>query len=315
MSRLISLALHGGAGTILPAEMDAEKEARYRAGLQEALRMGSQLLERGASALEAVEATVSSLEDCPLFNAGRGSVFNAQGKHEMDASIMWGTNRTAGAVSGIQGIRNPIQLARRVMEKSGHVLLMGQGAMEFAREQGFEQFPEAYFYDEFRYQQWLKIRDTDAFQLDHDVKTTPLDEKKFGTVGAVACDLHGHLAAATSTGGMTNKKYGRVGDSPIIGAGTWADDRSCAISCTGSGEFFLRGVVAYDVACLMRYHGWGLQEACDRVIHEHLVEIGGDGGLIAVDAAGDTVFSFNTEGMYRARWNNAGLQEVAIYGK
>lgn len=315
MNNLISLALHGGAGTILQAEMSPEKELRYRSGLEEALQVGINLLEKGASALDAVEATVSALEDCPLFNAGRGSVFNALGKHEMDASVMWGLDRTAGAVSGISGIKNPIQLARQVMEKSGHVLLMGHGAMEFAQAQGFELMPEDYFYDEFRYQQWLKIRDTDSFHLDHDVKTSPLDEKKFGTVGAVARDIHGHLAAATSTGGMTNKKYGRVGDSPVIGAGTWADDRSCAISCTGSGEFFLRGVVAYDVACLMRYQGLGLQEACDRVIQEHLLEIGGDGGLIAVDAAGLTAFSFNTEGMYRARWNNQGMKEIAIYGQ
>ncbi len=315
MNNPISLALHGGAGTILKAEMSAEKEALYRAGLEDALHAGTQLLERGASALEAVEATVSALEDCPLFNAGRGSVFNAQGKHEMDASIMWGPNRTAGAVSGISGIKNPIQLARKVMENSGHVLLMGAGALEFAQEQGFELLPDNYFYDEFRYQQWLKIRGTDSFQLDHDGKTSPLDEKKLGTVGAVARDIHGHLAAATSTGGMTNKKYGRVGDSPVIGAGTWADDRSCAISCTGSGEFFLRGVVAYDVACLMRYQGMALQEACDRVIKEHLLEIGGDGGLIAVDSHGTIAFSFNTEGMYRARWNNQGIKEIAIYGQ
>lgn len=304
-----SLAIHGGAGTILRSAMSPEKEAAYTQALQEALAAGERVLHSGGTALDAVVAAVSSLEDCPLFNAGRGAVFNAVGGHEMDASIMDGTNRMAGAVAGIQGIRNPIRLAREVMEHTEHVLLIGEGAMAFADARGYERMPADYFHDDFRHAQWKEVQGTEAVQLDHTIK-----DRKFGTVGAVALDTHGHLAAGTSTGGITNKKFGRVGDSPVIGAGTWAWDRTCAVSCTGSGEYFLRGVVAYDVSCLMEYRGLSLEEACQEVIHKRLLEINGDGGLIAVDTLGNIALPFNTEGMYRASVRSGEAPFVGIYG-
>jgi beta-aspartyl-peptidase (threonine type) len=309
MLNTIALALHGGAGTITRALMDAEKETRYKAALQAALDAGYAILEHGGTALDAVEATVNVLEDSPLFNAGRGSVFTSAGTHEMDASIMDGNTREAGAVAAITGVKNPISLARMIMEKSGHVMLAGQGAADFAKEQGVDFLPADYFYDEFRYRQWQEAKNSGAMQLDH----TPLNEKKFGTVGAVALDAHGNLAAATSTGGMTNKKYGRVGDSPLIGAGTYANNRTCAVSCTGSGEFFIRSVVAYDVSCLMEMKGLSVEEASHEVVQKRLPELGGDGGLIALDAHGNICLSFNTEGMYRAAKSSLGVDLVEIY--
>lgn len=305
-----SLAIHGGAGTILRSAMSLEQEAAYTQALQEALAAGECILLAGGKALDAVVASVNSLEDCPLFNAGRGSVFNAVGGHEMDASIMDGTNRMAGAVAGISGIRNPINLARDVMHHTEHVLLIGDGALAFADARGYERMPAGYFHDDFRYAQWKEVQGTEAVQLDHTIK-----DRKFGTVGAVALDQHGHLAAGTSTGGMTNKKFGRVGDSPVIGAGTWAWDRTCAVSCTGSGEYFLRGVVAYDVSCLMEYKGMSLQDACNEVVHKRLLAIQGDGGLIAVDALGNIALPFNTEGMYRASVRASQERFVGIYGE
>lgn len=305
----ISIAIHGGAGTILRAEMSAEKEQQYKEALQEALDAGYTVLENNGTAVDAVEVAVKKLENCPLFNAAKGSVFNAIGKHEMDASIMDGKTTLAGAVCGVHNIQNPVSLARQVMEQTEHVLLMGEGAMDFAATIGYPFIDDDYFYDEFRYQQWLKIKDTENFQLDHsDVK-----DKKFGTVGAVALDAHGNIAAATSTGGMTNKKFGRVGDSPIIGAGTYANNATCAVSCTGSGEYFLRGVVSYDVACLIEHKNYTLEDACEEVIQHRLKNIGGDGGLIAVDTKGNVTLSFNTEGMYRASKNNQGMNDVSIY--
>lgn len=306
----ISIAIHGGAGTILKQQMTSVMEAAYKGALEKALQKGYSLLGKGGTALEAVESAVVELEDSPLFNAGRGSVFTSQGTHEMDASIMEGRNLHAGAVSMVSGVKNPVKLARLVMEKSGHVFLAGAGAEEFARTMKCEFRNTEYFYDELRYQQWLQVRGTDKTQLDHSI--LPTDEK-FGTVGAVACDSKGDLAAATSTGGMTNKRFGRVGDTPMIGAGNYANNNTCAISCTGSGEFFIRSVVAYDVSCLMEYKGMTLQEACDEVIHHRLKKIGGDGGLIGVDAKGNVVMSFNTEGMYRAACNSAGETYIAIY--
>ncbi len=321
----IALALHGGAGTILRAEMRPEQEARYTAALQEALRAGYQCLADHGTALDAVELAVALLEDCPLFNAGRGSVFTADGTHEMDASIMEGQHRRAGAVALVTGVKNPIRLARRVMEQSEHVFLAGTGAEAFARLQGCEFADDDYFYDQFRYEQWQKIKDTDRFQLDHTGSPTtgspttvspktvaPEQPKKLGTVGAVACDEHGNLAAATSTGGMTNKRFGRVGDSPVIGAGTYADNRTVAVSCTGSGEYFLRGVVAYDVSCLVEYKNYSLEQACAEVVHERLPALGGDGGLVAVNARGEVSLPFNTEGMYRAA-KTPHRETVAIY--
>ena len=306
----IALALHGGAGTILRAEMRPEQEARYTAALQEALQAGYQCLADHGTALNAVELAVAILEDCPLFNAGRGSVFTADGTHEMDASIMEGQQRRAGAVALVTGVKNPIRLARRVMEQSDHVFLAGAGALEFARLQGCEFADEDYFYDQFRYEQWQQIKHTDRFQLDHTV--SPEQPKKLGTVGAVACDAYGNLAAATSTGGMTNKRFGRIGDSPVIGSGTYADNRTVAVSCTGNGEYFLRGVVAYDVACLIEYKNYSLDQACREVVHERLPALGGDGGLVAVNAQGEVSLPFNTEGMYRAA-KTPHRETVAIY--
>ena len=306
----ISIAIHGGAGTILKELMTPEKEQGYRSSLQNSLDAGYRLLEEGCTAIEAVEMAVASLEDSPLFNAGKGSVFTSEGTHEMDASIMDGSSLEAGAVSSISGVKNPIQLSRMVMEQSDHVFLTGKGAEEFAKQMKCEFRDEKYFYDEFRHKQWLEIKDSDKFQLDHSGKK----EQKFGTVGAVALDEYGNIAAATSTGGMTNKKYGRVGDSPMIGAGTYANNKTCAVSCTGSGEFFIRAVVAYDISCLMEYKGLTLADACQEVVQNRLKKINGDGGLIAIDAKGNITMEFNTEGMYRGRKNAHGINEVSIYG-
>lgn len=293
--------------------MTPEKELEYTHALTDARDAGWKVLEAGGTALDAVESAVKSLEDCPLFNAGRGSVFTAEGTHEMDASIMDGRTRKAGAVSLITGIKNPVSLARDVMDNSEHVFLAGEGAMRFAALRGYELQDPDYFYDKFRYGQWQEIKDTDTFQLDHSPGKIP-GEGKFGTVGAVACDVHGNVAAATSTGGMTNKRFGRVGDSPIIGAGNYADNRTCAVSCTGSGEFFIRGVVAYDVAALIEHKSLSLSEAADLVINKRILEISGDGGLVAVNARGDIAMPFNTEGMYRAFRSSDGGEGVAIYG-
>lgn len=305
-----ALAIHGGAGTLLKGMMTADKEIEYKNALAESLEAGGALLNSGGSALDAVELAVKLLEDSPLFNAGKGSVFTAEGKHEMDASIMEGSSLDAGAVTLISGIRNPISLARDVMEKSDHVFLAGEGAMRFAKDQGYSMEDDSYFFDAFRYEQWQEIRDTDHFQLDHSLKK----DSKFGTVGAVACDIDGNVAAATSTGGMTNKRYGRVGDSPLIGSGNYANNKTCAVSCTGSGEYFIRGVVAYDLSSLMEHRGLSLKDASDEVVNRRMLEIGGDGGLIAVDAKGNIAMPFNTEGMYRASLDSAGNSHIAIYG-
>jgi beta-aspartyl-peptidase (threonine type) len=305
----ISLAIHGGAGTLIKGAMTAEKETAYKTALMDALQAGYQILESGGSSIDAVETAVRILEDCPLFNAGRGSVFTANGTHEMDASIMTGQDLNAGAVSLVKGVKNPVSLARAILEKSEHVFLAGEGALEFARQENLEMADETYFYDEFRHQQWLEIKDSDNFQLDH----TKKKDSKFGTVGAVACDMHGNIAAATSTGGMTNKKFGRVGDSPMLGAGNYANNKTCAVSCTGSGEYFIRAVVAYDVSCLIEFKGLSLEEASQEVILKRLPKIKGDGGLIAVDAKGNISMPFNTEGMYRACKSSNGRDEIAIY--
>lgn len=305
----ISIAIHGGAGTLIKGMMTPEKEEKYRSDLSRALDAGYTALADGKTATDAVEIAVKALEDSSLFNAGKGSVFTADETHEMDAAIMDGETLNAGAVSLISGIKNPVSLARDVMDKSEHVFLAGTGAMQFAKIQGYLLEDESYFYDELRHQQWLEIKDTDSFQLDHSAKK----DSKFGTVGAVACDAHGNIAAATSTGGMTNKRYGRIGDSPMIGAGNYANNNTCAISCTGSGEFFIRGVVAYDVACLIEHKGYSLQKAADEVINKRILKIGGDGGLIAVNVNGDIAMPFNTEGMYRGCRNSEGLREINIY--
>ncbi len=312
----ITIAIHGGAGTILKSMLTPELEIRYNQGLQDALDAGYKVLEQNGSAVDAVAKAVCTLEDNELFNAGKGAVFTKKGVNEMDAAIMDGSNLGAGGVAGVRNIKNPVLLAREVMYHSGHVLLSGNGAKEFALNRGIEQAPDDYFYTKYRYDQWIELRDSDYYQLDHfedKLKGMAHEEKKFGTVGCVALDLQGHLAAATSTGGMTNKRYGRIGDSPIPGLGTYANDATCAISCTGHGELFIRAVVAYDVSCLMEYKGLSLKEACQIVVKEKLVKIGGEGGLIAVDHMGNYDLCFNSEGMYRGVKTSDGENKVAIY--
>ncbi len=293
MSFTPAIVIHGGAGTILKSTLTPEKERVYLDALLEAVKSGYEILSKGQHALDAVVAAVVSLEDCPLFNAGRGSVFNHQGKHEMDASVMRGDTCMAGAVAAVKNIRNPVLAARAVMEQTPHVLLTSAGAEEFAHKAGLKFEADEYFFDEYRYQQWHQLKDTQQTALDH-------SDKKFGTVGAVAIDASGNLAAATSTGGMTNKQYGRIGDTPLIGAGTYANNNTCAVSCTGDGEYFIRALAAYDVSCLMEYKNFSLEEACKIVIHDKLKPAGGEGGLIAIDKHSIPVMVFNTPGMYRA---------------
>ncbi|MEZ4756581.1 MAG: isoaspartyl peptidase/L-asparaginase [Flavobacteriales bacterium] len=303
-----ALAIHGGAGTIAPELMTAVREKAYREALERALRSGHAILKEGGTALDAVQAAVQVLEDSPLFNAGRGAVFNADGQHEMDASLMNGRDLRAGAVAGVQNVKNPVQLARRVMDHSDHVLISGNGAFEFAHKQKVVLEDDQYFFDDFRYQQWKEVAGSTSVRLDHSE-----GDRKFGTVGAVALDLHGDLAAATSTGGMTNKRWQRIGDSPIIGAGTYANNASCAVSCTGHGESFIRAVAAHDVHALMSYKGLSLAEAVRVVVHEKLPPLDGDGGLIAVDRAGNIVLDFNCSGMYRGQVGADGVLHTAIF--
>jgi len=300
-----AIAIHGGAGTILQSTMTPEKELAYKNGLQDAIEAGESILKSGGSAFDAVESAIIQLENNPLFNAGKGAVFTNTGTHEMDASIMNGKDLMAGAIAGVQGVKNPISLARAVMEQSEHVLLTGNGAMDFAKKVNAPIEKEDYFFVQLRYDQLQQAKQSNSMILDHtednpDSYREEHGEKKFGTVGCVALDLQGNLAAGTSTGGMTNKKFGRVGDSSIIGAGTYANNNTCAISCTGHGELFIRSVVAYDISCLMEYKNLSLKEACDIVVMDKLVKIGGEGGLIALDAKGNIVLPFNSEGMYRA---------------
>ena len=309
MSKIV-LTIHGGAGTILKSSMTAEKEAAYRAALDEALLAGYSLLEKGKSSIEAVRAAVVALEDNILFNAGRGSVFASDGSQEMDASIMEGSTLMAGAVSAVRNIRNPVELAYAVMTRTPHVMLNGQGANDFAAAIGIKTEPDDYFFSEFRHEQWKKAQENESVSLDHNIS---IDERKFGTVGAAACDAQGNIAAATSTGGMTNKRWGRVGDSSIIGAGTYANNKTCAISCTGHGELFIRAVAAYDVSCLMEYKGHTLQEAMDIVVNDRLMKIEGEGGMVGVDAKGNAAMLFNSDGMYRGVIDSDGKKEIAIY--
>ena len=305
-----SLVIHGGAGTILKQDMTDEKELAYRTALEVALNAGYILLEKGETAVAAVLAATISLEDNLLFNAGRGSVFAKDGSQEMDASIMEGQHLMAGAVAAVRNIRNPIELAYAIMTKSQHVMMTGQGAYDFAKLNRVKTEPDEYFYSEFRHHQWKQMQDSDETALDHNVA---VKDKKFGTVGAAALDIHGNIAAATSTGGMTNKQFGRVGDSPIIGAGTYANNKTCAISCTGHGEPFIRAVTAYDVSCLMEYKGLSLEEAMNVVVHDKLIKIDGEGGMIGVDAKGNAAMVFNSEGMYRGMRDSTRKNEIAIY--
>lgn len=306
----VALALHGGAGTILRSRMTPKLEAEYRGGLETALLKGWKILEDGGSSLDAVEATVRSLEDFPLFNAARGAVFTHEGNVELDAAIMDGHRLRAGAVAFVKNIRNPVSLARLVMKHTEHALLAGEGANQFAAEMGVPAEPDEYFFTEHRWRQLIEARDAGRVQLDHsDVAAA---SKPMGTVGAVACDVNGHLAAATSTGGMTNKRYGRVGDTALIGAGTYAD-RECAVSCTGHGEYFMLGVTAHDLAARMKYKGLDLNAAALETLGS-LTGIGGEGGFIAVNALGEVVLPFNSEGMYRAHISSGQAPVIEIYG-
>jgi beta-aspartyl-peptidase (threonine type) len=299
-----AIAIHGGAGTISPKNITPEIESDLRSGLEEALEAGHVILRKGGASLDAVVAAVRALEDNPLFNAGRGAVFTSAGTHEMDAAIMDGKTLGAGAVGGIKRIRNPIELARAVMEKSPHVMLVGDGAETFAREVGIEFVEQKYFYTEQRWQALQRVQKART--------SVASDQDRHGTVGAVALDRAGNLAAATSTGGNTNKHPGRVGDSPIIGAGTYASNESCALSATGDGEYFMRLVTGHDLAALMDYRGLALADAAQLVI-DKVTKLGGSGGLIALDRMGNIAFPFNSTGMYRGYVDVAGEKFVGIY--
>ncbi|WP_425997531.1 isoaspartyl peptidase/L-asparaginase family protein [Caulobacter sp. DWR1-3-2b1] len=299
-----SLAIHGGAGVIERGDLSPEKEADFRAGLAAALEVGSKVLKAGGSSLDAVEATVRVLEDNPLFNAGKGAVFTAEGKNELDASIMDGATMKAGAVAGVTRTKNPITLARAVMEKSPHVMLAREGADQFSKEQGLEQVEPAYYWTEFRWKQLEAWRAKQKAAID----PTHL----YGTVGAVALDSKGHLAAATSTGGMTGKKWGRIGDSPIIGSGTYAQDGVCAVSATGSGEYFIRANAAYQLCARIQWKGEDVKAAGDATI-KAIGDLGGDGGLIAMDGKGKPAFPMNSSGMYRGWVSSTAPAATAIY--
>lgn len=303
----IAIAIHGGAGTIKKSSMGAERESQIRSAMEAAVRAGHQVLDSGGTALDAVSTAVRMLEDIPHFNAGKGAVFNAEGKNELDASIMDGATRNAGAVAAVHTVKNPIELARLVMDQSPHVMLIGSGAEEFGRQHDIEFVEPSYFYTDYRWQQLQKAK---AEQATAEAGT----ERWYSTVGAVALDRDGNLAAATSTGGTTNKRWGRVGDSPIIGAGTYADNRSCAVSATGTGEFFIRSVIAYDICARVFYQGIGLETAARQVIMDELPQMGGDGGVISMDKSGNIAMVFNTAGMYRASIDTSGNMAVAIYG-
>ncbi|KWC06261.1 isoaspartyl peptidase/L-asparaginase family protein [Burkholderia ubonensis] len=314
------VAIHGGAGTILREAMNTDTELQYRAELAAILRAAQAVLADGGSALDAVSVAVRMLEDCPLFNAGRGAVYTADGTHELDAAIMDGATLAAGAVCCVTRVRNPVLAARRVMEASEHVMFAGAGADAFAAAHGLELVEPGYFGTEARHAQWLKARDAAGALLDHDAATfafgdgAPLDpDRKHGTVGAVARDLRGHVAAATSTGGITNKQPGRVGDSPIIGAGCYADDATCAVSSTGTGEMFIRMAAAHDVAAQIAYRGVSVAEAAYDVVMNKLPRIAGRGGIIAVDAHGNVAMPFNTDGMYRGYARVGAAPVVGIY--
>jgi len=306
----VAIAIHAGAGTISKENFTASMELEIRGTLMKAVQTGHEVLSSGGSSLDAITLAITILENSPHFNAGRGAVFNAEGRHELDASIMDGSNLEAGAVAGVQNIRNPILLARKVMTDSVHVMLMGEGAEVFARANGIEFADNDYFFTEHRWRQLQKAKSREK----QDAQLAPESpERWLSTVGAVALDANGDLAAATSTGGMTNKRWGRVGDSPIIGAGTYADNRSCAVSATGHGEYFIRATVARDICSRVQYQGMDLAAAADAVINGQLRDMGGDGGIIAIDPKGNIALTFNTPGMYRASVDVEGNLDVRIY--
>ena len=309
------LVIHGGAGTILKSQMTPELEKQYRDKLLEALDTGYQILRRNGTSLDAVEHVIMMLEDDPLFNAGKGAVFTHEGTNELDASIMDGKTLKAGAVAAVKHIKNPIRLARLVMERSPHVMLVGDGAEAFAKTQGMELVSQEYFYTKKRWDQLQKAltEEKDSAGGTRRPYAPDSSDRKHGTVGCVALDRMGNLAAGTSTGGTTNKRFGRVGDSPIIGAGTYANNATCAVSATGTGEYFIRSVVAHDISALMEYAGMPLGKAAETVVMEKLPNMHGDGGIIAIDNKGNIAMPFNTSGMYRAYIDNGGKPVVKIY--
>lgn len=303
-----SIAIHGGAGDMKKEWMSDSLQEAYKAKLTEAIQAGHEILAKEGTAIEAVQAAINILEDSPLFNAGKGAVLNHLEKPELDASIMEGKTLNAGAVAGVSKIKNPIDLAIEVMNNSGHVMLAGAGAEQFAVEQGFELVPESYFITENRLRAVRAAKNSS-----HSAVLSDETINKMGTVGCVALDRHGNLAAGTSTGGINNKRYGRIGDSPIIGAGTYANNKTCAVSSTGAGEYYIRGTVAYDMSALMEYAGLSVQEAAEKVIHEKQPQLGGSGGLIAMDNKGRISMEFNTSGMFRASMDEEGNLEVKIF--
>lgn len=309
MDNNFAIAIHGGAGNIHQEKMPEEDVKAYHEQLNIALNAGHKVLEKKGSSILAVEAAINIMEDSSLFNAGKGSVFTHKETIEMDAAIMDGNTLEAGAVAGTTKIKNPIGAARAIMEKSPHVMLLEKGAEEFAEEHGIEMMDPSYFFDQKRFDELQRIKDTDKMLLDHSAEPN----SKFGTVGAVALDQHGNLAAGTSTGGITNKRYGRIGDSPIIGGGTYANNSTCAVSCTGYGEYFIRLVVAHDISALMEYKNMGLKEATELLVHDKLTKLGGEGGLISIDKQGNISMPFNTRGMYRGFKKSNGKSDTSIY--
>ena len=310
------IVIHGGAGTILKENMTDSLENVYRAKLEEAIKVGHTILKNGGTAMEAVTKTINIMEDSPLFNAGKGAVFTHEETNELDASVMDGATRNAGAIAGVKHIKNPINLAHAVMEHSPHVLLSGEGAERFAKEQGIETVDASYFYTENRFKTLQRVKEREGSNTTKKVsvaKDPYIKDSKFGTVGCVALDKNGDLAAGTSTGGMTNKRWNRIGDSPIIGAGTYANNATCAVSSTGWGEFFIRGMVAHDISAMMEYKGVSLQEAAKEVIQKKLPNLGGDGGIIAIDKKGNVSMEFNTPGMYRAHMDSEDNLKIAMY--
>ena len=304
----VAIALHGGAGTIERDRMSAEVEAEYRSFLDKAISDGYEQLQAGEEGLDVVVAIIQRMEDSPLFNAGKGSVYTWDGQHELDASIMHGAQLDAGAVAGVTTVQSPIALARAVMEQSPHVVLASKGAEQFARELGIPEVPPAYFETERR------KRALESYKARKQAGIEPNVDYKFGTVGVVVLDSKGNLVAGTSTGGMTGKRWGRIGDAPVIGAGTYADNRSCAVSATGHGEYFIRHTVARDICARMQFAGQSLNEAAEAVIMDELVRAGGDGGIVAVGASGEVSMVFNTLGMYRASVNGSGVKSIGIFG-
>ena len=313
------LVIHGGAGTILKENMTDSMEQAYRTVLEKAIRAGHDILKNGGAAMEAVTASINIMEDSPLFNAGKGAVFTHEETNELDASVMDGATLNAGAVAGVTRVRNPIDLAVQVMDNSDHVMLAGTGAEVFAQTRGIELVDPEYFYTERRFNSLQRIKEKEKTELDHDGSAAAYDpfikDSKFGTVGCAALDKYGNLAAGTSTGGMTNKRWNRIGDAPIIGAGTYANNATCAVSSTGWGEYFIRAMVAHDISAMMEYKGSSLEDAAHQVIHDKVGGLGGDGGIVAIDKDGNVAMEFNTAGMYRAHMNAAGDLVIGIYEK